>query len=214
MTLQSKYNTGKPIDIKTLTDKERKQAFHEWAEGSKELERLLSEGYKKGFLSHACCAGDTGNPYISYDLDDDYSRKMAMAIASKLIDSQYDCEITMYDNFDLNDAYPEVYPDRGITCLIIDTLLENREAVFELMSDTIKYAKLKNIQLPMCEEQKLEKKFNRKKEKPASIASDLATKVYDDKENLQIQNDESENSKKMVGDRETKKEDWPEWSEW
>lgn len=210
MTLQSKYNTGKPIDIKTLTDKERKQAFHEWAEGSKELERLLNEGYKKGFLSHACCAGDTGTPYISYNLEDDYSRKMAMAIASRLIESQYDCEITMYDNFDLNDAYPEVYPDRGITCLVVDMLLENKEDVFRLMSDTIKHSKLQNIQLPLCEEQKLTRNFDRKKDKQINLASELATKVYDEKR-FQENINEVENQDEI---KENDNVDIPDWSEW
>ncbi len=210
--MQSKYNTGKPIDIKTLTAKERKKAFHEWAEGSKQLERLLNQGYNKGFLSHACCAGDTGTPYISYNLNDEYSRKMAMAIAKKLIDSKYNCEITMYDNFDLNDAYPEVYSDRGITCLIVDTLLENREAVFELMCDTIKHAKLKSIQLPLCAEQKLEKKFDIKKEKQATLASDLSTKVYDDQESMN--NQIVENKEQPKKDSVKDVQGWPEWSEW
>ena len=41
--MKSKYNTGHPIDINELTDEERKNAFHEWAEGSQSLERLLNQ---------------------------------------------------------------------------------------------------------------------------------------------------------------------------
>ena len=115
--MKSKYNTGSPIDIKTLTAKERKQAFHEWAEGSKALENLLNMGYKKGFLSLACCGGDTGHPYICYDLNDEKSRKMAMIVATKLSESSHDCQITIYDDFWLNDAYPETYTTRNITRL-------------------------------------------------------------------------------------------------
>lgn len=46
--MNSKYNTGRPIDINNLVDKERKIAFHECAEGSPGLEKLLNEGYENG----------------------------------------------------------------------------------------------------------------------------------------------------------------------
>ena len=84
--MEGKYNTGVPIDINTISEDERKFAFHEWAEGSEALEELLNTGYENGFLSHACCGGDTGHPYISYDLNDDNSRKMAMHLAQQLIE--------------------------------------------------------------------------------------------------------------------------------
>ena len=38
-----KYNTGHPIDINELSEEERKIAFHEWAEGSPGLEKLLND---------------------------------------------------------------------------------------------------------------------------------------------------------------------------
>ena len=79
--MKSKYNTGVPMDINKLSDEERQMAFHEWAEGSEALEQWLNQGYERGFLSHACCGGDTGHPYISYDLHDEQSRKIAMIIA-------------------------------------------------------------------------------------------------------------------------------------
>ena len=39
----SKYNNMKTILINEISEEERMQAYHEWAEGSKELERLLAE---------------------------------------------------------------------------------------------------------------------------------------------------------------------------
>lgn len=123
--MKSKYNTGVPMDISKLSDEERKQAFHEWAEGSEALERLLIVGYNRGFLSHACCGGDTGHPYISYDLEDEYSRKMAISVAEQLVNSELDCSVSIYDDFDLNDFDPKQFPTRNITDLNVWIIKRN-----------------------------------------------------------------------------------------
>ncbi len=85
--MESKYNTGIPIDINELPEEERQIAFHEWADGLPALENLLKEAYNKSFLSHGCCGGDSGKPYIDFQLNDEYSRKMAMVIAKRLVES-------------------------------------------------------------------------------------------------------------------------------
>lgn len=178
--MKSKYNTGKPIDINSLTKEERNQAFREWAEGSKALEKLLHIGYKKGFLSLACCGGDTGHPYICYDLNDERSRKIAMCIASSLIESPEDCEITIYNNFELNDAYPETYPDRGITRLSIEATIDNKEEIFSLIGKVIKKARLRGIKIPITEDEIPTKSFKQKTEKTSCIIEGLSSQVYDD----------------------------------
>lgn len=184
--MKSKYNTGKPIDINELTDEERKQAFHEWAEGSEALEQLLNEGYEKGFLSHACCGGDTGKPYISYNLNNDYSRKMAMAVAEKLVNSDLDCQVRFQSDFyyteeeykEMRDhlikTFPEEFseenmPDsRGITELNVQTKMENREEVFGAMSKSIREAELDKVKLPQTEAEIPEKEFEKEKEEVQS----------------------------------------------
>lgn len=203
--MKSKYNTGSPIDIATLTKRERKKAFHEWAEGSVALEKLLNTGYKKRFPSLACCGGDTGHPYICYDLNDDRSRKMAVAVANKLVESSHDCQITIYDNFMLNDAYPETYPARGITRLHVEALLSNKEEVFNMMSDTIKHANLKNIELPTEPSQLPVKSFKPKEQEKNNITDQLAEKTYSDDE-LEQNKSESQLSPKVVENKPIEKE--------
>lgn len=164
--MEGKYNTGVPIDINTISEDERKLAFHEWAEGSEALEELLNTGYENGFLSHACCGGDTGHPYISYDLNDDNSKKMAMHLAQQLIESGLNCKITfLHDFFDTEEEYrkdreylirnfPESFteenlsPTRTIINLSIYTMMENREQIFKLMTDVVREAQLDNVKLP------------------------------------------------------------------
>lgn len=180
--MKSKYNTGKPIDINKLTDVERRQAFHEWAEGSEALEQLLNEGYEKGFLSHACCGGDTGNPYVCYELNDEHSRKMAMAVAEKLVNSDLDCQVSFMSDFcyteeeyrgireNLIKNFPEEIsgeslPDsRSITGLNVQTKMENREEVFGTMSHSIREAELDKVKLPQTEAEIPEKEFKKERE--------------------------------------------------
>ena len=183
--MKGRFNSGVPIDIRTLTAKERKIAFHEWAEGSVALEYLLNQGYKKMFLSLACCGGDTGHPYICYDLNDEQSRKMAMVIAKKLADSPHDCNITIYDNFLLNDSYPEIYPTRDITRLHVEARLDNKEEVFKLMGDTIKRAKIKDVVLPTSAKEIPIKEFKTEKQREivaSRLGNDLTNQVYSEKE--------------------------------
>jgi len=156
-----KYNTGVPIDIKKLKEDERKTAFHEWAEGSEALETLLTEGYKKGFLSHACCSGDTGRPYIDYELNDDNSRKIAIWIAEQLVASDLNCQVTIHDNFLLNESDPKTFPTRDIISLNVQTLIENREEVFNKMVSAIRELEIEKINLPRTVANIPSKKFNK-----------------------------------------------------
>ena len=203
--MKSKYNTGIPIDISSLTEKERKLAFHEWAEGSEALEQLLNQGYEKGFLSHACCGGDTGKPYISYNLNNDYSRKMAIAVAEKLVNSDLDCQVSFLSDFcyteeeykemrnHLLKTFPEDFseenmPDsRVVTELNVQTKMENREEVFNTMSKSIKEAELDKVKLPQTEAEVPKKKFKKAREEIQSdrivksenkFVSDLEANTY------------------------------------
>ena len=169
--MKSKYNTGDPIDIKKIPKEELKIAFHEWAEGSIALEELLNEGYKRGFLSFASCAGDGGVPYIMYELDNDNSRKMAMSLAKQLVDSDFDCEISFFHDFykteeeyrkmreHLIKNFPDDFseenlsPVRSITQLKVGATIENGEEVFRFMARHIKEAKLDKVKLPESEKE-------------------------------------------------------------
>lgn len=50
---EGEFNNGKPIDIDDLDEKDIDQAFHEWAEGSAELEELFHVCYKQGIKTWA-----------------------------------------------------------------------------------------------------------------------------------------------------------------
>jgi len=191
--MKEKYNTGVPIDINELSEEERQAAFHEWAEGSEALEQLLNQGYEKGFLSHACCGGDTGRPYICYNLNNEYSRKMAMAVAEKLLNSDLDCKVDFTNDFyyteeeykqmrdHLLKTFPEDFseenmPDsRGITELNVQTKMENREEVFGVMSKSIREAELDKVKLPQTEAEIPKKEF--KKEKKCKVIEQLSLKI-------------------------------------
>ena len=176
--MEGKYNTGVPIDINTISADERKIAFHEWAEGSEALEELLNVGYENGFLSYACCGGDTGHPYISYELYDDNSRKMAMYLAQQLIKSNLNCKIDfLHDFFDTEEEYKKdrehliknfpnsfteenLSPTRTITTLSVYAKMENSEQIFKLMADTVREAQLDNVKLPQSLEEVPERNFD------------------------------------------------------
>lgn len=206
--MKSKYNTGEPIDINNLTAEERKQAFHEWAEGSKALEQLLNEGYEKGFLSYACCGGDTGKPYICYKLDNDYSRKMAISVAKELVKSDLDCQVEFEDDFSqTEDEYKEIRdhllktfpndfseekysPTRTITNLNVRPKMENMEEVYGFMTKSIEEANLDNIDIPKTKEEVPSKDFKSKEEIQSDrdkssdnkFLSELKSKTYDNDE--------------------------------
>jgi len=182
--MEGKYNTGYPIDLRKLSKEEAKAAMHEWAEGSPGLERLLKEGYEKGLLSMACCAGhgENGKPYIAYDLNDENSRKMAMDIAEKLVDSDLDCEVHFQNDFHQTEEeyseirehliknFPEDFseenysPTRTINRLNVQAKMENKEEVFETMADYVKEAELDNVKLPESKEEVPRKDFKKEHE--------------------------------------------------
>lgn len=190
--MKSKYNTGHPIDINKLTEEERKIAFHEWAEGSQALERLLNEGYKKGLLSYACCSGDTGKPYICYNLNDDNSRKIAIYIAKQLVESDLDCKVNFDNDFhyteeeykEMREHLLENFPEdfsaekmsltRSITGLNVQTENENREEVFDAMSNSIIEVELDKITLPQTEDEIPKKDFKNTREQ---LQTDSETKT-------------------------------------
>lgn len=205
--MKSKYNTGKPIDISELTDAERKQAFHEWAEGSQALEQLLNVGYERGFFSHACCGGDTGRPYISYKLNDDQSKKIAMYIAKQLIASDLDCRINFDNDFHYTEeeykeirehllrTFPEDFSEeqisstRSISQLNVQTRIENREVVFGAMAKSIKEVELDKVKLPQTEEEIPTKDFKRTSEETRNnrttdnnFVAELESKTYTQEE--------------------------------
>lgn len=184
--MKSKYNTGKPIDINELTNEERKQAFHEWAEGSEALEQLLNQGYEKGFLSFACCGGNTGKPYIAYKLNNEHSKKMAMVVAERLVNSDLDCQVSFQSDFYYTEEeykeirehllknFPEDFSEenmpasRTIRDLNVQIKMENKEEVFGAMSKAIREAELDKVKLPQTKDEIPEKNFKKEKEEVQS----------------------------------------------
>lgn len=139
--LQNKYNNGQPISIKEMNPEEVEVAIHEWAEGSESLENVLKESYKLGFYSLACCVGGGGKhsslPYLAYDLNDDRSRKIAVYVAEKLVESGLDCKIDFDDDSFFHEQWPEDYPTISLTRFRIETLVEDREKVFGKMFEAL-----------------------------------------------------------------------------
>ena len=101
--MKNKYNNGVPMSLGEMSEEEIDQAMHIWAEGCESLEKVLKESYKKGLLSHACCAGGSEPhsvfPYILFDLHNDNSRRIAIYLTEKLIASGLDCKIEFDNNF-------------------------------------------------------------------------------------------------------------------
>ena len=145
------YNTGQPIDIETLSKDELKEAFHEWAEGCDILENLLIEAYNKGLFSRACCSGDMVLPHVVFKLKDDNVSKIAIYIAEQLLKSGLDCRVGFFDNFELNEWYPDLYPQKELLELNITAHRYNRDEVFGVIIRSIKEAKIENIKLPTKE---------------------------------------------------------------
>lgn len=163
---KNKYNNGHPIAIEEMNPQEVEAAIHEWAEGSENLEKLLKESYKHKFYSLACCAGGGGKhaslPYLVYDLNDDRSRKIAVYIAQKLMESGMDCEIEFDDDSFLHENFPEDYPNINLTRFRIQTLVEDREKVFGKMFEALtelEKVDLDKIELPSDGNKKINQKF-------------------------------------------------------
>lgn len=165
--MKGKYNTGEAIDLKELSEEEAKEAIHEWAEGSEALEELLLEGYEKGFLSNACCAGEIEDeqlPYIDYLLNSEDSRKMAIGIAEKLVNSDLDCQVDVRNTFLKNKYMPEKYPTKEINRLTVYTRMDNGEEVFKAMTKFMREIEIENIELPEDSSQIPWKKIKEPKE--------------------------------------------------
>ena len=164
--LEKKYNNGKPMSIEEMSPEEVEVAIHEWAEGSESLENVLKESYKLGFYSLACCVGGGGKhsslPYLAYDLNDDRSRKIAVYVAEKLVESGLDCKIDFDDDSFLHEQWPEDYPTISLTRFRIETLVEDREKVFGKMFEALtelEKVDLDKIELPSDGNKKINQKF-------------------------------------------------------
>ena len=105
------------------------------------------------FYSLACCAGGGGKhsslPYLAYDLKDDRSRKIALYIAQKLIESGMDCEIEFDDDSFMHENFPDDYPTINLTRFRIQTLVEDREKKYKKMFDVL--TQLENVDLDKFE---------------------------------------------------------------
>lgn len=163
---ENKYNNGQPISIEEMNPQEIEVAIHEWAEGSENLEKLLKESYKHRFYSLACCAGGGGKhsslSYLAYDLNDDRTRKIAVYIAQKLVESGIDCEINFDDDSFLHELFPEEYIKISLTRFRIQTLVEDREKVFGKMFEfltELEKVDLDKIELPIDGNKKINQKF-------------------------------------------------------
>ena len=135
--MSSQFNNGNSIDITTLSEEEKTQAFYEWAEGSTALEELLFTCNAKGIITTACCSGspelhnneEIPDIYISM-LIEDRQEEFLQAIYTQLLASQEECEFTLVVN-----------PDTVKTMLTVNANLDNREKVFSLISQAIKEPK-------------------------------------------------------------------------
>ena len=67
----NKWNCGKTIPVSSLSEKDKKSAIHEWAEGSSVLEDLLWLCHKKGLETSGCDAGKHHFAYIDFALRSD-----------------------------------------------------------------------------------------------------------------------------------------------
>ena len=67
---KSKWNYGCSIPILALSEAERKEAIHEWAEGNDSLERLLWNCYENKVVTNGCCAGEHHRPYVDFLIEE------------------------------------------------------------------------------------------------------------------------------------------------
>ncbi len=68
-----------------------------------------------------------------------------------MVNGDYDCSVTIYNNFLLNEAHPQKYQTKDIISLNVQTKMENREIVFSAMSKAIRELKVDKIKLPQVE---------------------------------------------------------------
>ena len=106
----TKYNNGRPIEVKELTSQEKLEAIEEWCEGSQELRELLLFCNQNQIETFACCRGhDKGeegyrygeNADIAFLTDtskDDFIMKLLASIEEKGINTG----IGFIKSFDLN----------------------------------------------------------------------------------------------------------------
>ena len=142
------FNTGISIDIDEISDEDKKRAFHEWAEGSKELEELLFVCYESGLATVGCCCGDPerhpkmielidpeGNhyfeknhvrTYISIIIKDNQMHYM-QAIYDKLKSTKQNIKLRLFRD-----------PDDGKIIFSVFPELEIGDEVFSLICETVK----------------------------------------------------------------------------
>ena len=83
----SKYNHIKSIPVDSIPKEEIKQAIHEWAEGSKAMEKLLWTCYEKNIKTCGCHA--EARPWISFKYQDNLDRIIPLFYETqKVLDSQ------------------------------------------------------------------------------------------------------------------------------
>lgn len=216
LELKNKYNNGTPMSIKDLSEDEIEIAMHIWAEGSKNLEKVLKEGYKNGIMSLACCAGGPEPhsiyPYIRFTLDTDKSRKIAVYVAKQLIDSGLDCEIEFIDNFMFNEWMPDQYPTKDLTDFDIYTLVRNREEVFGKMFEILREIEkvdLNEIRLPTDKKQIPNQKF-----KPAEIVKNAIEQGLEEGITIGEVHESDWTIERLTNEHELEQGNWPSMEEW
>ena len=75
--MTKKYNKGIPVNVPD-NQKEREIAISEWAEGDKDMERVLTECINNRILTYASCSGEenTGLAYISMQITKENIRQI------------------------------------------------------------------------------------------------------------------------------------------
>lgn len=66
---RSFWNRGYSIPVSDLSKFQLIRAIHEWAEGNRELEKLLWWCHRNGVLTSGCDAGDHHFPYIDFQVE-------------------------------------------------------------------------------------------------------------------------------------------------
>lgn len=136
------YNTGKPLDMKNITD--FKKAIKEFAEGNLELEKLLLNCYKNKIETIACCKGhDDGKrkPYVSFTYTPQ-NKKFINALLNGIQNSPY------------NFRYFKVYEKQSfINIEAIDPKDANQ--FFHLLNDIVtEFDRERNYEEELSEENK------------------------------------------------------------
>lgn len=83
----SKYNHIKSIPIESIPKNELKRAIHEWAEGSKGMEKFLWTCYEKGIKTSGCHA--EARPWISFKYQENLNKIVPLLEKTQeILDSQ------------------------------------------------------------------------------------------------------------------------------